>query len=577
MPRPLLLVLLALAAGRAPAAAIRPRPAPCPAQAQDLLEELRAGYEAASAEHRRALRLAREQGGPEPRHPIADYWPRFELAWRTGEGRALLWLALHAGELELPEEERVALARSLLGRLAADHAGAPWILELVERAERHERHVGAAAIDGFLEEVLERNPAPDVRAAAGLALGARLAERSPELAGELYSGLLARLPAAHPRAAEVRRRLELLVLQVGAPAPDFESVDAEGRPLRLADFRGQVVLLDFWGFWCAPCRREIPRLRALVERHAGRPFALVGVATDEDREQHLRLAREHGVTWRSAWQGSTSGPISAAYGVRTYPTMHVIDAAGRLRAVGVQGGRAEAVVDELLAELQGAGAGPASAGQASPAAEQPPPAAAAFLPPSLGVDELVERHDEALRRWSAAVGAAAPVLRARLLARPPALAFLADFEELAERGEGRALLWLVLNLGRLPEGPAAAAARRLELLEALVAEHADAAWIAGRADGGDGLDAAVAELWSSTAEHARLLATLHRFLHATRDETAARRVALELGLALATRPRDAADAEAGIELLEHVVRRWPADPLAERARAELERLREHGH
>ena len=70
---------------------------------------------------------------------------------------------------------------------------------------------------------------------------------------------------------------------------------------------------------------EIPHQKALVERLKDEPFAIVGVNTDDDKEQFKRMLREYGVTWRSSWQGSTDGPLPAQWGISSYPTVFVLD------------------------------------------------------------------------------------------------------------------------------------------------------------------------------------------------------------------------------------------------------------
>jgi hypothetical protein len=96
--------------------------------------------------------------------------------------------------------------------------------------------------------------------------------------------------------------------------------------------------------------RELPRLKALVERHEHEPFAIVGVNTDGDKDEYRARAAELGVTWRSAWQGSTDGPLPRAWGVDTFPTVFVLDAKHVIRRVNVRGDELERVVAELLEE-----------------------------------------------------------------------------------------------------------------------------------------------------------------------------------------------------------------------------------
>ncbi len=97
---------------------------------------------------------------------------------------------------------------------------------------------------------------------------------------------------------------------------------------------------------------ELPHLKALVQRHADRPFAVVGVNTDGNKDEYRRRALEHGVTWRSAWQGSTDGPLPTRWGVYSYPTVIVLDASHRIRAIGPRGEPLARLVEELLAEAE---------------------------------------------------------------------------------------------------------------------------------------------------------------------------------------------------------------------------------
>ena len=95
---------------------------------------------------------------------------------------------------------------------------------------------------------------------------------------------------------------------------------------------------------------EIPHQRSLVERLKDQPFVLVGVNTDEDKDEYRRKLAEYGVTWRSAWQGSTRGPLPSRWGIDSYPTVFVLDAQHVLRYVDARGENLGRVVDQLLSE-----------------------------------------------------------------------------------------------------------------------------------------------------------------------------------------------------------------------------------
>lgn len=97
---------------------------------------------------------------------------------------------------------------------------------------------------------------------------------------------------------------------------------------------------------------ELPTLKALVQRLEDEPFALLGINTDRDKDEFNKKMGEHGVTWRSAWQGSTGGPIPKRWGVRGYPSIYVLDAEGVIRFTNVRGEGIGRAVDELLAEMK---------------------------------------------------------------------------------------------------------------------------------------------------------------------------------------------------------------------------------
>lgn len=96
----------------------------------------------------------------------------------------------------------------------------------------------------------------------------------------------------------------------------------------------------------------IPHEKALVERLKNRPFALIGINTDEKKDDYRKKAKEMGVTWRSSWQGSTAGPLPRAWGITSYPTIFVLDAQGVIRFMNVRGEELDKAVDKLLEELE---------------------------------------------------------------------------------------------------------------------------------------------------------------------------------------------------------------------------------
>jgi len=105
--------------------------------------------------------------------------------------------------------------------------------------------------------------------------------------------------------------------------------------MKLSDYRGKVVVVSFWATWCIPCMEQVPHEKALVERMKGRPFVLIGVNGDNDREKAKAVSAREGVNWRSFWPGGAKRGTPLEWGVSLWPTVYVIDANGVIRDDGL--------------------------------------------------------------------------------------------------------------------------------------------------------------------------------------------------------------------------------------------------
>jgi len=124
-------------------------------------------------------------------------------------------------------------------------------------------------------------------------------------------------------------------LGIGRTAPEIKGEDIDGKPMKLSDFRGKVVVVSFWATWCGPCMGLVPHEKALVEKMKGRPFALIGVNGDDDRERAKTVSAKEGISWRSFWNGGAKQGIPVQWGVSGWPTIYVIDGNGVIRDDGL--------------------------------------------------------------------------------------------------------------------------------------------------------------------------------------------------------------------------------------------------
>lgn len=114
-------------------------------------------------------------------------------------------------------------------------------------------------------------------------------------------------------------------------APDFTLPSSNGDNVRLAEQRGQVVMLNFWASWCGPCRKEMPLLDAMYQRYSSAGFVLYGVNVEEDNTDAKKLLKELGVTFPVLFD--TESKASSLYNVDAMPTTVLIDKKGQIRFV----------------------------------------------------------------------------------------------------------------------------------------------------------------------------------------------------------------------------------------------------
>ncbi|WP_345324830.1 TlpA disulfide reductase family protein [Novipirellula rosea] len=130
-----------------------------------------------------------------------------------------------------------------------------------------------------------------------------------------------------------REIYELRHLAIGVTAPDIVGADVDGKPMRLSDHRGKVVLLVFWASWCGPCIGDIPHEKELYAKFVDRPFVIVGVNADDTLTSAQDSVRDNAIPWRSFWNGpdGIDGPITTNWNVRAWPTVYVLDPEGTIR------------------------------------------------------------------------------------------------------------------------------------------------------------------------------------------------------------------------------------------------------
>lgn len=140
-------------------------------------------------------------------------------------------------------------------------------------------------------------------------------------------------------------------LSVGETAPDFTAHTTDGGEITLSDYRSLIVLLEFWGAWCPPCKASMPHLQNLYDRFSESGLVVIAVSTDQTEQAALEFLIENGYgAFISVWEpgGKSGNPIAQLYGVSSsevgIPRTFLLDRQGVIRYVGHPDNlRAEAV------------------------------------------------------------------------------------------------------------------------------------------------------------------------------------------------------------------------------------------
>lgn len=225
------------------------------AEVGDAYDELALDYEAAREEWREKIRSAedsRERKALRAAPPAVEYWPRFEALADDGEGEALLWMVMHVRDKGVRSSKRGEVVRPLFERLVEHHVNEPWFGDVPEEIYTQRRYLGEQEALALLVHIDEASEVDETRAVA-LFSAARILQRSE---GE---GNEQRVAAIYERietefadtsvAAEVTRIKMAAQTEVGKVAPDFDGQTIDGLAFKLSEYRGKVVMLDFFGFW----------------------------------------------------------------------------------------------------------------------------------------------------------------------------------------------------------------------------------------------------------------------------------------------------------------------------------------
>jgi thiol-disulfide isomerase/thioredoxin len=338
-------------------------------------DEFEAAYEAAKAKGDAALKAFRFEK-PRPGYAFA---PKFlAVAEKDPEGPDAVD-ALRLAMRYSSEDTRSAreIRASAIKILQEHYVTKPQIKGFIQQLAMLEEPGARKVVD----DVIARNPDRKVQAAAYKAriayreLLIRLAEMARDKdratmiekseGKEALNQRFARAAVAQGEIEAMKKTLReeyrgfFHDLSVGQTAPELVTQDVDGKPVKLCDLKGNVVVLDVWATWCVPCTAMIPHEREMVGRLEGKPFRLVDLSVDDDVKTLKDFLAREKLPWTHWWAGP-GGPESSFmqdWDIRGIPAIFVLDGEGVIRYRNVRGDELEKAVNALLKEAEAKAAG----------------------------------------------------------------------------------------------------------------------------------------------------------------------------------------------------------------------------
>ena len=130
--------------------------------------------------------------------------------------------------------------------------------------------------------------------------------------------------------------------------PNLELITLEGQPWRLSDYKGRVVLINFFATWCGPCRKEVPDLVSLHKEHGSKGFSVVGLAVSSGAEDVAKFSSKYGINYPVAMYGKDE--VEKYGAIKAVPTTFLVDREGNL-AGGAEGLLDKDALEKKILEL----------------------------------------------------------------------------------------------------------------------------------------------------------------------------------------------------------------------------------
>ena len=242
----------------------------------------------------------------------------------------------------------------LLPAMRAGPAGDKLLLAVSEKSPDKEAKGLALYFRGFKAARAADDEDDDKELAASIAKATDLLEKAAAEAPDLKVGNSGKTISELAK-QDIAGMKKIVIVANGKPAPETESYSLDGKKVKLSDFKGKVVLFDIWATWCGPCRAMIPHERELVKRMKDKPFVLVSLSVDDEKDTLRKFLDKEAMPWVHWWDEGQESLVLKKYRIRGFPSLFLIDHSGVVREkwIGVpDNDKLDKAVEELVKEAE---------------------------------------------------------------------------------------------------------------------------------------------------------------------------------------------------------------------------------